>query len=294
MYGTEITAGINFDKFDKIEIQVSESGQNIKPLRTFADAGLRDFLMTNIGKCGYSKPTPAQKYAIPIILEGHDVMGCAQTGSGKTAAYILPILNKILNDKEAPASMNGNILCLIIAPTRELVIQIHDEARKFSRESWVKVSMVYGGTVSSHQSSKVSNCHLLVATPGRLKDFVNKGFITFESLKFLVLDEADRMLDMGFRKDITEILENSTLVKENVQTLLFSATFPEEIQRLGANYLRDYIFFSVGIVGSASTDVEQEVIALQKKEKREKLKVNFAPQIVNFILTLSSYSWILS
>lgn len=269
----EIAAGINFDNFDKIDVKVSPNGEDISPIKTFADSGLRQYLLDNINNVGYTKPTPIQKYAIPFIMAKRDLMGCAQTGSGKTAAFILPILHRILSDEDS-APM-GQPLCLILAPTRELVIQIHDEARKFAYGSWVKVALAYGGTGSNTQASRLEKgCHILVATPGRLMDYVNKGKVSFSSLKFLVLDEADRMLDMGFKGTIKEVCEHPDLDREKLQLLMFSATFPTDIQRLAATYLRNYIFFAVGIVGGASTDVKQEVIEIDSKERRNTLKVS--------------------
>lgn len=175
-----------------------------------------------------------------------------------------------MNDKD---DMNpGKPQCLIVAPTRELVIQIRDEAFKFASGSYVKVCIAYGGAASRYQSDNITKgCHILVATPGRLMDFVNKNIISFEDLKFLVLDEADRMLDMGFRDTIDQICNHSTINKEKLTTLMFSATFPDEIQRLAAKYLNNYLFLTVGIVGGASTDVEQEFIETPRKDKRQLL-----------------------
>ena len=201
-------------------------------------------------------------------------MGCAQTGSGKTAAFILPILDKIMNDN---ASMNiGQPQALVVAPTRELAIQIFDEARKFANTTWIKVCIAYGGAASQHQSNNISRgCHLLVATPGRLMDYVGKGIVSFESLKFLVLDEADRMMDMGFNEKIIEITQHPSLNKAELQTLMFSATFPEEIQRLAGTYLKNYLYLTVGIVGGASADVEQEFLEVGRFKKRGKLTVSW-------------------
>lgn len=170
----------------------------------------------------------------------------------------------------------GKPQCLIVAPTRELVIQIFEEARKFANSSYVKVCIAYGGTASRHQGDSINRgCHILVATPGRLMDFVNKSMVSFDDLKFLVLDEADRMLDMGFKETISSIKNHSTFNKENIQTLMFSATFPEAIQRLASEYLRDYLFLTVGIVGGASTDVDQKFIEVGKFKKRGKLTVRW-------------------
>ncbi|KAG5670895.1 hypothetical protein PVAND_001126 [Polypedilum vanderplanki] len=270
LYDATVSAGINFDKLGKVDVKVSGEGE-FTPITSFEESGLRDYLLQNVKKSGYSKPTPIQKYAIPIIMEKRDLMGCAQTGSGKTAAFLLPILHNIMQENRNLTP--GKPQCLIVAPTRELVIQIYDEARKFSIGSWVKVCLAYGGAASNHQSNKIgSGCHLLVATPGRLMDFVNKGIISFDDLKFLVLDEADRMLDMGFRDSIEKICAHETITKEGLTTLMFSATFPEEIQRLAGAYLRDYIFLTVGIIGGACPDVEQEFFEVTKFKKRERLR----------------------
>jgi probable ATP-dependent RNA helicase DDX4 len=271
LFASAISAGINFDNFDKIEVHVTGKGSDdFEQIKTFEEANLRDFLLINVTKSGYKKPTPIQKRAIPIIMGKRDLMGCAQTGSGKTAAFVLPILNTIMNDKD---TLNpGKPQCLIVAPTRELVIQIRDEAMKFSSGSYVKVALAYGGAASRYQSENiVQGCHVLVATPGRLMDFVNKGVISFEDLKFLVMDEADRMLDMGFRDTIDKVCNHNTLNKDSLTTLMFSATFPDEIQRLAAQYLRNYLFLTVGIVGGASADVEQEFIEVPRREKRQLL-----------------------
>lgn len=153
-----------------------------------------------------------------------------------------------------------------------MAIQIFNEARKFAMNTWVKVCLIYGGAASRYQSENVmQGCHILVATPGRLMDFVGKTMVTFEDLKFLVLDEADRMLDMGFRETVEKICTHETLVKENLSTLMFSATFPEAIQHMASQYLKDYIFLAVGVIGCASTDVEQEFLEVGKFKKRAKL-----------------------
>lgn len=266
MFAASISAGINFDKFENIEVKVSGEGTFL-PISSFEESGLREYLLENVRKSGYKKPTPIQKYTIPIVMGKRDMMGCAQTGSGKTAAFILPILDSIMSEN---TDLNpGAPQCLIVAPTRELVIQIYDEARKFALGSWVKVCLAYGGAASNYQSEKISRgCHILVATPGRLFDFLNKTIISFVDLKFLVLDEADRMLDMGFRDSINKICTHETINKENVVTLMFSATFPQEVQMLASNYLKNYLFLTVGIVGGASTDVEQEFIEVSKFKKR--------------------------
>ncbi|KAG8312575.1 putative ATP-dependent RNA helicase ddx4 [Homalodisca vitripennis] len=395
---------------------VSVSGNNVpEPIRDFNSAGLRPFVLENIRKSGYTKPTPVQKNAIPIIMSGRDLMACAQTGSGKTAAFLIPIINTLL---ESPRDLvcEGETCepqAIIVSPTRELTIQIFDEARKFSKGSILKVCISYGGTGTMHQASKLMNgCHILVATPGRLNDFVNRGRIAFGSVRFFVLDEADRMLDMGFLGDMEKMLNHASMVatkrkkksnwtepiypkdrhavcayaRQNSisrmslctdtfykaemtqrkdadvhvggfsldngpdviaspeplyldydsdiipatlqpcsrvivptsripqqahvaskripsqlnflvydgerycgvpllfvrpltvnmmgerQTLMFSATFPDEIQQLAGQFLHNYIFAAVGIVGGACADVEQIFYQVARNEKRNKLK----------------------
>lgn len=153
-----------------------------------------------------------------------------------------------------------------------MAIQIFNEARKFALNSWVKVCLIYGGAASRYQGENVSQgVHVLVTTPGRLMDFVGKTMVTFEDLKFLVLDEADRLLDMGFRDTIEKICNHETVVKDQLTTLMFSATFPEAIQLLASQYLKNYIFLAVGVIGCASTDVEQEFLEVGKFQKRAKL-----------------------
>ncbi|XP_070502812.1 ATP-dependent RNA helicase vasa-like [Chironomus tepperi] len=271
LFGSAISAGINFDNFDKIEVQVTgKDSEKIKPINTFEEGNLREFLIENIKKSGYTKPTPIQKHSIPIIMSKRGLMGCAQTGSGKTASFVIPILNVLMTEND---TLNpGKPQCLIIAPTRELAIQIRDETMKFASGSFIKVCLAYGGAATRYQTENITQgCHILVATPGRLSDFVNKSIVTFDDLKFLVLDEADRMLDMGFREVIETICNHDTMNKDNLTTLMFSATFPDAIQHLAAKYLRDYLFLTIGIVGGASTDVEQEFIEVERKGKRQLL-----------------------
>ncbi|XP_049786610.1 ATP-dependent RNA helicase vasa isoform X6 [Schistocerca cancellata] len=275
IFGQGISSGINFDKYDNIKVEVT--GENKPgPIVDFARCGLREFVLQNVKKCGYKKPTPVQKYAIPIIAGGRDLMACAQTGSGKTAAFLLPIINTILNDpRELVMTGQGcEPHAVILSPTRELALQIFNEARKFALGSIVKSVVVYGGTSTMHQAQQVARgCHILVATPGRLMDFLNRGRVNFQSVRFVVLDEADRMLDMGFLPDVEKMLEHPTMVPTGErQTVMVSATFPEEIQRLATKFLSNYLFLAVGIVGGACSDVEQIFYKVSKFDKRAKLQ----------------------
>lgn len=275
MFSQKIISGINFDKYDNIKVKVT--GENApRPISNFEGSGLRNFVLENVRRCDYVKPTPVQKNAVPIVLSGRDLMACAQTGSGKTAAFLLPMISLMLSDPR-DIVVDGQTCepqAVIISPTRELTLQIFNEARKFAYGSVIRSVVVYGGTASFHQARQVMRgCHILVATPGRLLDFVNRGHISFGSVRFVVLDEADRMLDMGFMPDVEKMMSHPSMPQmHDRQTLMFSATFPEEIQRLATKFLKnDYLFLAVGIVGGACSDVEQKFYQVQKFDKRNKL-----------------------
>ncbi|XP_048652433.1 ATP-dependent RNA helicase DDX3X isoform X2 [Marmota marmota marmota] len=240
-----------------------------------------EIIMGNIELTRYTRPTPVQKHAIPIIKEKRDLMACAQTGSGKTAAFLLPILSQIYSDGpgEALRAMKENgrygrrkqyPISLVLAPTRELAVQIYEEARKFSYRSRVRPCVVYGGADIGQQIRDLERgCHLLVATPGRLVDMMERGKIGLDFCKYLVLDEADRMLDMGFEPQIRRIVEQDTMPPKGVRhTMMFSATFPKEIQMLARDFLDEYIFLAVGRVGSTSENITQKVVWVEEPDKR--------------------------
>jgi len=273
LYGSHITSGINFAKYEDIPVDVK--GDKVpKAIENF-NCGLRQLLMDNIAKSGYKVPTPIQKNAIPIVLANRDLMACAQTGSGKTAAFMLPIVHTLLEEGDFRTfGFNQSPKAVVVSPTRELTIQIWEQARKFSCGSTMKCSVLYGGTSVSFQRKNIEKgVDILVATPGRLLDFVEKGIINFTDLKYLVFDEADRMLDMGFGPDMEKCVENPTMPpKEKRTTLMFSATFPDDVQEKARDYLKkDKIFLSVGLIGATCSDVKQTFIQLEKKEKNKKL-----------------------
>lgn len=265
--------GINFSKYE--DIPVEATGVDCPPnVETFRDLRYCEILRNNIALCGYDKPTPVQKYAMPIITARRDLMACAQTGSGKTAAFLLPILNRILEEGPSPDYYCYGRPCypmaLVLAPTRELASQIYDEAIKFSYRSVVKPVVVYGGANPMQQMEEIRHgCHLLVATPGRLVDMMERGRIAFNNVKCLVLDEADRMLDMGFEPQIRRIVQSADMPQVGLrQTLMFSATFPKKVQELARNFLENYIFLAVGRVGSTSENITQKVFLVDESEKR--------------------------
>ncbi|XP_044916680.1 probable ATP-dependent RNA helicase DDX4 isoform X6 [Felis catus] len=267
--------GINFDKYDTILVEVS--GHDAPPaILTFEEANLCQTLNNNIAKAGYTKLTPVQKYSIPIILAGRDLMACAQTGSGKTAAFLLPILAHMMRDGITASRFKDlqEPECIIVAPTRELINQIYLEARKFSFGTCVRAVVIYGGTQLGHSIRQiVQGCNILCATPGRLMDIIGKEKIGLRQVKYLVLDEADRMMDMGFGPEMRKLISCPGMPsKEQRQTLMFSATFPEEIQKLAGEFLKsDYLFVAVGQVGGACRDVQQTILQVGQYSKREKL-----------------------
>nr|VDD16080.1 unnamed protein product [Brassica oleracea] len=268
--------GINFDAYEDIPIETS--GDNVPPsVNTFAEIDLGDALNLNIRRCKYVKPTPVQRHAIPILLAGRDLMACAQTGSGKTAAFCFPIISGIMKDQHVLQRPRGSRtvypLAVILSPTRELASQIHDEAKKFSYQTGVKVVVAYGGTPINQQLRELERgVDILVATPGRLNDLLERARVSMQMIRFLALDEADRMLDMGFEPQIRKIVEQMDMPPRGVrQTLLFSATFPREIQRLAADFLANYIFLAVGRVGSSTDLIVQRVEFVLDSDKRSHL-----------------------
>ncbi|XP_077792500.1 putative ATP-dependent RNA helicase DDX4 isoform X3 [Podarcis muralis] len=267
--------GINFDKYDNILVEVS--GHDPPPaILTFEEANLCPTLMKNIARTGYLKLTPVQKYSIPIIMAGRDLMACAQTGSGKTAAFLIPILAHMMRDGVTATQFEQQQQpeCIIVAPTRELINQIFLESRKFAHGTCIRPVVTYGGTQTGHSLRQImQGCNILCATPGRLLDFIGREKIGLRKLQYLVLDEADRMLDMGFGPDMKKLISSPGMPsKENRQTLMFSATFPEEIQRLAGEFLKaEYLFVVVGQVGGACSDVQQTILKVNQYDKREKL-----------------------
>eukprot|EP00069_Balaena_mysticetus_P017627 bmy_10772T0 len=203
-------------------------------------------------------------------------MACAQTGSGKTAAFLLPILAHMMRDGVTASRFKElqEPECIIVAPTRELISQIYLEARKFSFGTCVRAVVIYGGTQLGHSIRQiVQGCNILCATPGRLMDIIGKEKIGLRQVKYIVLDEADRMLDMGFGPEMKKLISCPGMPsKEQRQTLMFSATFPEEIQRLAGEFLKsNYLFVAVGQVGGACRDVQQTILQVGQYSKREKL-----------------------
>ncbi|CAA0377483.1 unnamed protein product [Arabidopsis thaliana] len=240
---------INKDFYEELE---SISG---KPVKTFEDCGFSSQIMSAIKKQAYEKPTAIQCQALPIVLSGRDVIGIAKTGSGKTAAFVLPMIVHIMDQPEL--QRDEGPIGVICAPTRELAHQIFLEAKKFSKAYGLRVSAVYGG-MSKHEQFKElkAGCEIVVATPGRLIDMLKMKALTMMRASYLVLDEADRMFDLGFEPQVRSIVGQ---IRPDRQTLLFSATMPWKVEKLAREILSDPIRVTVGEVGMANEDITQVV-----------------------------------
>ncbi len=229
---------------------------------TFQELDLIEPIQKALKYEGYTQPTPIQAQAIPIVLRGTDLLGCAQTGTGKTAAFAIPIL-QLLSKKQFQAK--SAIKSLILTPTRELAIQIDESFRAYGRFTKISHTVIFGG-VSQHSQveSLKRGVDVLVATPGRLIDLINQGFISLKQLEIFVLDEADRMLDMGFIHDVKRIIK---LLPEQRQTLFFSATMPPVIMKLAQSILNNPKKVEVTPVSSTAEKIEQSVYFVEKNEK---------------------------
>jgi ATP-dependent RNA helicase RhlE len=229
----------------------------------FKSLNIIEPLLKAINEEGYTIPTPIQSQAIPIVLQGTDLLGCAQTGTGKTAAFAIPILQLLSADKTY--QKRKKIRSLIVTPTRELAIQIDESFKAYGRHTGLTSTVIFGGVNQNPQTSALrSGVDIVVATPGRLLDLVNQGHLTLRDVEILVLDEADRMLDMGFIHDVRKIL---TLVPKKRQTLFFSATMPPEIVKLSGTILNKPSKVSVTPVSSTVDIIKQYVYFVDKGNK---------------------------
>lgn len=278
--------GADFNLYESVSTKVSgNNADNITKLADFDDLWRRypgripDSLWANMQKCGFKTPTPVQRYAIPIGLEGRDMMCSAQTGSGKTAAFLIPMLASMIKHHKAVGSLEKPFegACkpdtLILTPTRELCMQTYEDALRFCYNTPHRCYRVYGQQNAKTQLSELAKgADLIVATVGRLYDFVRAGIINLEEVNCFVLDEADRMLDMGFQEQIKEIVESHKMPsKDHRQTMMFSATFPDTVQEMAKDYLHDFLMIVVGSAGSPAVTVTQLVEKADKAEKEQKL-----------------------
>lgn len=230
----------------------------------FTDLNLKEPILSAVLKAKYETPSPIQQQAIPVMLEGKDVIACAQTGTGKTAAFALPILNTLEYRKQ------HQIRALVLTPTRELAVQIFENFKKFGRYLKLRACCVYGGAPAGPQRKALRvGCDILIATPGRLSDFINQGEISLDHINIFVLDEADRMLDMGFIKDVKTI---AAKLPESRQTVMFSATMPKEIKDLASELLVNPTEIQVAPPASPADTITQYLVYCQKADKKRVLK----------------------
>ncbi len=237
----------------------------VEEAKSFDSLGLPEELVRAVKNEGYETPTPIQAQCIPLILEGRDMVGCAQTGTGKTAAFSLPSLARLsakninIKDRRRPVRM------LVLCPTRELALQIGESLTNYGKHTGLKHAVIFGGVSQFHQVAALDKgIDMLVATPGRLLDLMNQGYIRLEHIELLVLDEADRMLDMGFINDLKKIVARCPRQR---QTLLFSATMPESIRDLARQWLNNPADVRVAPVSSTVEIIEQEVVFVPQKQK---------------------------
>ncbi len=234
---------------------------------TFKELDLLEPILNALEKQGYSTPTPIQQQAIPIILSGSDIMGCAQTGTGKTAAFAIPILQNLTKNKRPEG--RRRIRTLILTPTRELAIQIEENIKEYGSNLDIRHAVIFGGVSQLNQINRLkSGIDILVATPGRLLDLQQQGFVDLRSLEVFVLDEADRMLDMGFIHDVKKIIK---LIPTKRQTLFFSATMPKEIKTLASTILTNPKQVVVTPVSSTAETIDQKLYHLLTAQKKDLL-----------------------
>jgi len=259
------------------------TNENSAELTGFAKLGISGQLLKATVIAGFDVPKPIQEQAIPPFLAGRDVLGVAQTGSGKTAAFSLPILTKIvaLGTRRLPKTARA----LILAPTRELAVQIEETIRILSKGLHISTALVLGGVSRSTQVRKIApGVDVLVATPGRLTDLVREGDISLSETRWLVLDEADRMLDMGFINDVRRIAK---AVHRDKQTALFSATMPDEIEQLARGIMKDPVHVEVAKQGTTAAEIKQGVVMARLKQKRKVLSDMLADAAMSSVIVFS-------
>lgn len=232
-------------------------------------------LLEGLSSMGFEKPTPIQERAIPVVIEGRDLIACAQTGTGKTAAFLLPLINKIIKEH------SETVDTLIVVPTRELAIQIDEALQGFSYFTPINSIAIYGGTngttYDQEKKALIHGANIVIATPGRLIAHLNQGYVKFHTVKHLVLDEADRMLDMGFSDDLNRII---SFLPKGRQTLLFSATMPPKIRSLATRILKEPVEINIAvskpaegvIQGAYFVPNEQKVVLIKNLLKGKKIK----------------------
>jgi len=231
---------------------------------TFKELNIIEPVLKALYEKGYITPTPIQEKGIPPVLDHKDILGLAQTGTGKTAAFTIPVIQQLHSSKN-----NGEIKALILTPTRELAIQINDSIKEYGKYTNIRHCVIYGGVNQNNQVRMLkSGIDILVATPGRLLDLINQGFVSLKAVEYFVLDEADRMLDMGFVQDINRIIPRLPL---NRQTLFFSATMPQAIAGLANSLLKNPVLIEVTPASSVVDTVKQYLYYVEKADKKDLL-----------------------
>ena len=261
-------------------------GQQIQQdkIMTFSDLDLINPLLKALEDKNYHRPTSIQEKAIPIILDGNDVLGSTQTGTGKTAAFALPIIQLLFNNK-ATREDKPKIRSLIVTPTRELAIQIEENLEKYAKYTHIRHAVIFGGVKQGAQVAKLKRgVHVVVATPGRLLDLINQGYISLSSIEIFVLDEADRMLDMGFINDINKIL---AMLPKKRQSLFFSATMPQSIVTLSRKILTNPKKIEASKVSSAAETLEQFIYYTNKSHKKNLLLHVLEEEDIQHVLLFS-------
>ncbi|KAL8714153.1 MAG: hypothetical protein Q9220_001882 [cf. Caloplaca sp. 1 TL-2023] len=286
----KMEVGENLQKLTDIAVTL-ESEIGFQPIVKFDDAGLHPTVRENVRRCGFAVPTPIQAYCLPAVLKNLDLIGIAQTGSGKTAAYLIPTISKLMGkakklcgprpDVTSPDfdlrkdGVRAEPLILIVAPTRELSSQIFDEARRLCYRSMLRPCVVYGGGPSSEQMSELrKGCDVLIATPGRLLDFLERGnLLSLARIKYTIIDEADEMVAGGWEREMEVIMGGADANADSDHVyLFFSATFNKEARTIAKKYMStDHVRVRVGRAGSSHSNVVQKVVFVDPSKKREAL-----------------------
>ncbi|KAI9715849.1 MAG: hypothetical protein M1812_005669 [Candelaria pacifica] len=272
------------------EFTVTQEGPiHIAPVQNFSDAGLHPVMLQNIELAHYTTPTPVQAYCLPAILKGYDVIACAQTGSGKTAAFLIPTLSKLMGKAKKLAAARPNParynpetdavraepLLLVVAPSRELAMQIFDEARRFCYRSMLRPCVVYGGGPSRDQRDELAKgCDVLIATPGRLCDFMDKPHVlSLNRVKYTIIDEADEMLNADWEGELKKIMSGGDTNEDADHTfMMFSATFPKAARGLAKQYIAlDHVRVRIGRAGSTHKNLVQTIVFVEEQKKKQAL-----------------------
>lgn len=259
-------------------LAIKVSGFDVpRPIQQFEDLGFDSLLMGAISKQGYEKPTPIQCQALPTALSGRDIIGIAKTGSGKTAAFVFPMVIHILDQEELDKGQGP--IGVVCAPTRELAQQIYSETKKFAKPYGIRVSGIFGGMSKFEQFKELkAGCEIVIATPGRLIDMIKMKALTMLKTTYLVLDEADSMFDLGFEPQVRSIVGQ---IRPDRQTLLFSATMKKKVEKLAREILSDPVRITVGEVGSANEDITQVVTVLPSDEEKLPWLLNKLPGLID-------------